>query len=45
MLTKLLPYLPELNLIEQVWLRQSCLSDRKFNGYDNIINVYSNGLN
>ena len=42
-LIKLPPYSPELNPIEQVWqwLRQRCLSNRIFKGYDEIVEQVS----
>lgn len=46
-LIKLPPYSPELNPIEQVWqwLRQRCLSNRVFKGYDEIVEQVSNAWN
>ena len=43
-LIKLPPYSPELNPIEQVWqwLRQHCLSNRVFTGFDDIVEQVSN---
>ena len=42
-LLKLPPYSPELNPIEQVWqwLRQRCLSNRTFSGFDDIVEQVS----
>jgi transposase len=42
-LLKLPPYSPELNPMEQVWqwLRQRCLSNRVFNGYEEIVEQVS----
>lgn len=42
-LIKLPPYSPELNPIEQVWswIRQHCLSNRVFNGYEDIVEQVS----
>lgn len=42
-LIKLPPYSPELNPIEQVWqwLRQHCLSNRVFSGFDEIVEQVS----
>lgn len=42
-LIKLPPYYPELNPIEQVWswLRQHCLSNKVFKGYDDIVEQVS----
>jgi transposase len=44
---KLPPYSPELNPIEQVWqwLRQHHLSNRAFNGYDDIIEACTDAWN
>ncbi|WP_155866850.1 IS630 family transposase [Colwellia sp. PAMC 21821] len=44
---KLPPYSPELNPIEQVWqwLRQNCLANRCFNGYENIVDECSHAWN
>lgn len=44
---KLPPYSPELNPIEQVWqwLRQNCLSNRCFEGYDDIVEACTNAWN
>ena len=46
-LIKLPPYSPELNPIEQVWqwLRQRCLSNRIFKGYDEIVEQVSKAWN
>lgn len=46
-LIKLPPYSPELNPIEQVWqwLRQHCLSNRVFKGYDEIVEQVSRAWN
>jgi transposase len=46
-LIKLPPYSPELNPIEQVWqwLRQHCLSNRVFEGYDDIVEQVSAAWN
>jgi len=46
-LIKLPPYSPELNPIEQVWqwLRQRCLSNRVFKGFDDIVEQVSNAWN
>ena len=46
-LIKLPPYSPELNPIEQVWqwLRQHCLSNRVFAGFDDIVDQVSNAWN
>ncbi|CAH9056863.1 hypothetical protein PSECIP111854_01880 [Pseudoalteromonas sp. CIP111854] len=42
-LIKLPPYSPELNPIEQVWswIRQHCLSNRVFSGYEEIVGEVS----
>ncbi|BBN80885.1 hypothetical protein PA25_08700 [Pseudoalteromonas sp. A25] len=40
-LIKLPPYSPELNPIEQVWLRQHSLSNKVFKGYDDIVEQIS----
>jgi len=44
---KLPPYSPELNPIEQVWqwLRQHCLSNRIFKGYEDIVESISGAWN
>ena len=44
---KLPPYSPELNPIEQVWswLRQHCLSNRIFEGYNDIVEQVSKAWN
>jgi transposase len=44
---KLPPYSPELNPMEQVWqwLRQRCLSNRVFDGYDEIVEQVSRAWN
>jgi transposase len=44
---KLPPYSPELNPVEQVWswLRQHCLANRCFNGYEDIIHACSDAWN
>ena len=46
-LIKLPPYSPELNPIEQVWqwLRQHCLSNRIFKGYEDIVEQVSKAWN
>lgn len=46
-LIKLPPYSPELNPMEQVWqwLRQHCLSNRVFNGYEDIVDQVSHAWN
>lgn len=46
-LIKLPPYSPELNPIEQVWqwLRQRCLSNRTFKGYEDIVEELSRAWN
>lgn len=46
-LIKLPPYSPELNPIEQVWswIRQHCLSNRVFSGYDEIVDEVSKAWN
>ena len=46
-LIKLPPYSPELNPIEQVWswIRQHCLSNRVFSGYDDIVDEVSKAWN
>ena len=46
-LIKLPPYSPELNPIEQIWswIRQHCLSNRTFNGYDDIVEQVSKAWN
>jgi transposase len=46
-LIKLPPYSPELNPIEQVWswMRQHCLSNRVFKGYDDIVEQVSKAWN
>ncbi len=46
-LIKLPPYSPELNPIEQVWswMRQHCLSNRVFSGYDDIVDEVSKAWN
>ena len=46
-LIKLPPYSPELNPIEQVWqwLRQRCLSNRTFKGFDEIVEQVSSAWN
>ena len=46
-LIKLPPYSPELNPIEQVWswMRQHCLSNRVFNGYEDIVEQVSTAWN
>lgn len=46
-LIKLPPYSPELNPIEQVWswLRQHCLSNRVFSGYEEIVDEVSKAWN
>lgn len=46
-LIKLPPYSPELNPIEQVWqwLRQRCLSNRVFDGFEDIVEQVSNAWN
>ncbi|RJE78178.1 hypothetical protein CWB96_21915 [Pseudoalteromonas citrea] len=46
-LIKLPPYSPELNPIEQVWswLRQHCLSNRTFKGYEDIVEQVSKAWN
>ena len=46
-LLKLPPYSPELNPIEQVWqwLRQRCLSNRTFSGFDDIVEQVSMAWN
>ncbi len=44
---KLPPYSPELNPIEQVWqwLRQNCLANRCFSGYENIVDECTRAWN
>jgi transposase len=44
---KLPPYSPELNPIEQVWswLRQHCLANRCFDGYEDILNACTSAWN
>ncbi len=44
---KLPPYSPELNPMEQVWqwLRQRCLSNRVFSGYEEIVEQLSGAWN
>ena len=44
---KLPPYSPELNPIEQVWswMRQHCLANRCFAGYDDIVESCSQAWN
>ena len=44
---KLPPYSPELNPIEQVWqwLRQNCLANRCFTGYENIVDECTKAWN
>lgn len=44
---KLPPYSPELNPIEQVWqwLRQRHLSNKVFNGYEDIVDSCTNAWN
>lgn len=44
---KLPPYSPELNPVEQIWswLRQHCLANRKFKGYDDIVEACSDAWN
>ena len=42
---KLPPYSPELNPIEQVWLRQNELANRCFDGYNDIIDACSRAWN
>ena len=46
-LIKLPPYSPELNPIEQVWqwLRQRCLSNRTFKGFEDIVEQLSRAWN
>lgn len=46
-LIKLPPYSPELNPIEQVWqwLRQNCLSNRVFQGFEEIVELVSEAWN
>ncbi len=46
-LLKLPPYSPELNPMEQVWqwLRQRCLSNRVFRGYEEIVEQVSRAWN
>lgn len=46
-LIKLPPYSPELNPIEQVWqwLRQHCLSNRVFAGFEDIVEQVSTAWN
>jgi transposase len=46
-LIKLPPYSPELNPIEQVWqwLRDRCLSNRTFSGFDDIVEQLSRAWN
>ncbi|MBB1420189.1 IS630 family transposase [Pseudoalteromonas sp. SG44-1] len=46
-LIKLPPYSPELNPIEQVWswIRQHCLSNRVFSGYEEIVEQVSQAWN
>lgn len=46
-LIKLPPYSPELNPIEQVWswIRQHCLSNRVFSGYEEIVDEVSKAWN
>lgn len=46
-LLKLPPYSPELNPMEQVWqwLRQRCLSNRVFNGYEEIVEQVTRAWN
>ncbi|NMR27251.1 hypothetical protein HH219_17210 [Pseudoalteromonas sp. NEC-BIFX-2020_015] len=46
-LIKLPPYSPELNPMEQVWswLRQHCLSNRVFSGYEEIVEQVSQAWN
>ena len=46
-LIKLPAYSPELNPIEQVWqwLRQRCLSNRAFKGFDDIVEALSRAWN
>ena len=41
------PYSPELNPIEQVWswLRQRCLSNRVFDGYEQIVDCLTEAWN
>lgn len=46
-LIKLPPYSPELNPIEQVWswIRQHCLSNKVFSGYEDIVEQVSSAWN
>ncbi|MBB1335522.1 transposase, partial [Pseudoalteromonas sp. SG43-7] len=46
-LIKLPAYSPELNPIEQVWswIRQHCLSNRVFSGYEEIVEQVSQAWN
>lgn len=46
-LIKLPPYSPELNPMEQAWrwLRQHCLSNRVFSGYEEIVELVSQAWN